>query len=69
MTEQQLQECLQSDPVYQNLLLECTALEIEYTRIKKNLTAEDQILLDKYLTLCEELEYRRTYHAMHFAKA
>lgn len=69
MTEQQLQECLQSDPVYQNLLLECTALEIEYTRIKKNLTAEDQILLDKYLTLCEELEYRRTYHAMYFAKA
>ena len=69
MTEQQLQECLQSDPVYQNLLLECTALEIEYTRIKENLTAEDQILLDKYLTLCEELEYRRTYHAMYFVKA
>ena len=69
MTEQQLQECLQCDPVYQNLLLECTALEIEYTQIKENLTVEDQILLDKYLTLCEELEDRRTYHAMHFVKA
>ena len=69
MTEQQLQELLQCDPVYQNLLLECTALEIEYTRIKESLSEEKQILLDKYVTLCEELEYRRTYHAMHFVKA
>ena len=66
MTEQQLQKYLQCDPDYQRLLLACNALEKEYARIKEQLTKEDQILLDKYLTLCEELEYRRTYHAMHF---
>ena len=68
MTEQQLQELLQCDPVYQKLLLECNSLEVEYIRIKKQLTVEDQKLLDKYLALCEELEYRRTYHAMNFTK-
>ena len=69
MTEQQLQELLQCDPVYQKLLLECNSLEVEYIRIKEHLTAEDQILLDRYLAFCEELEYRRTYHAMNFGKA
>ena len=68
MTEQQLQELLQCDPIYQNLLLECASLEVEYIRIKEHLTAEDQILLDRYLAFCEELECRRTYHAMNFAK-
>ena len=68
MTEQQLQELLQCDPVYQKLLLECNSLEVEYIRIKKQLTVENQKLLDKYLALCEELEYRRTYHAMNFTK-
>ena len=66
MTEQQLQEQLRCDPDYQRLLMQCSTLEKEYARIKEQLTKEDQILLDKYLTLCEELEYRRTYHAMHF---
>ena len=69
MTEQQLQELLQCDPVYQKLLLECNSLEVEYIRIKKQLTVENQKFLDKYLALCEELEYRRTYHAMHYTKA
>lgn len=68
MTEQQLQERLQCDPIYQNLLLECASLEVEYIRIKKQLTVEDQKFLDRYLAFCEELEYRRTYHAMNFTK-
>ncbi len=48
------------DGVYQTLLADCLALETEYRRILEQLSPEDRTLLERYITLCEELEYRRT---------
>ena len=58
--ELRLTEISKSDSIYQELLQRCQALESDYLRIKSGLSAEDQETLDRYISLCEELEYRRT---------
>ena len=60
-----LTEISKRDPIYQELLHKCQTAEIDYLRIKAGLSAEDQDTLDRYIALCEELEYRRTYLAHH----
>ena len=61
--EQQLNLLASSDKLYQELLTECQKQEEDYLRIKCSLSTSDQELLDRYIALCEELEYRRTYLA------
>lgn len=46
------------DTEYQEVLSECKKLEPEYQRIMASLPEQDRVLLDRYITLCEELEYR-----------
>ena len=46
------------DREYQTLLKECQVLEKEYLRIAAALSCEDRDILDRYITVCEEMEYR-----------
>ena len=54
-------DCLKTDQEYQGLLWECRMLEQEYLRIAAALPEQDRVLLDRYITLCEELEHRECY--------
>ncbi len=58
--EQQLIAAAKRDPIYQELLQNCAVREEDYLRIKSTLSPGDQDALDRYLSVCEELEYRRT---------
>lgn len=62
--EQKLLAATKVDMEYRRLLAECQELEDAYTQIKDNLSEEDRELLERYIALCEELEYRRTCLAM-----
>lgn len=54
-----LASLLQNDAVFQTLLAECMTCEAAYKRICRKLSEEDRELLERYITLCEELEHRR----------
>ena len=54
-------DCLKADQEYQRLLWERRMLEQEYLRIAEALSEQDRVLLDRYITLCEELEHRQCY--------
>lgn len=58
--EQNLVAMLQNDSHYQSLLCSLQDLSPDYEALKSSLLPENQELLDKYITLCEELEFRRT---------
>ena len=67
--EEILTEAVRKDPLYGDLLSECLKLESDYVRIKDSLSQEDGEILERYIALCEELEYRRTCIAMNLPKA
>lgn len=54
---------VKTDREYQTLLWQCRMLEPEYQRIMASLPEQDRALLDRYITLCEELEYRGAFLA------
>ena len=62
--EQKLMEAAKRDMHYLRLLTACREMEPEYQRIKAGLDPEDQQKLDRYISLCEELDYRRICIAM-----
>ena len=57
-----------ADRHYQSLLLQCTALESEYQRITDHLSPEDRAVLERYIALCEEMDYRKLCIAMDIKK-
>ena len=63
-----LREATKKDPMYRELLAACIACEKDYIRIKNSLSKADQALLEQYISLCEEMEYRRTCLAMEMAE-
>ena len=48
-----------TDKQYQSLLSQCTALEAEYQRILDHLPTDDRAILERYIALCEEMDYRK----------
>lgn len=58
--DQKLASAVRMDMEYQRLLAQCGAMEAEYERILASLPAQDQALLEQYISLGEELEHRRT---------
>ena len=58
--EQKLRALTSCDNIYQELLSACQKQEEEYLRIKNSLPIADQESLERYIAMCEELEYRRT---------
>lgn len=59
--ESTLSLVLKNDAWYQQLLHDCCEAEAHYLRICACLSEADQELLERYISLCEELEHRRTY--------
>ena len=59
-----LEIMVSEDKICQKMLKEAESLEAEFVRILHSLSEEDQILLEKYLSLSEEMEHRRTFLAM-----
>ena len=57
--ERRLAVLLYKDSFYQELLAECKKRALDYHRIMNSLSMEDQELLELYIAVCEELEYRR----------
>ena len=64
LTEEMLNDRTKSDPVYQELLQQCSLAEELYCKILSSLSPDDQDALSRYISLCEELEYRRTILAL-----
>ena len=54
-----LSEKINQDSIYQELLKSCLLLEPEYIRIRDALPETDRKLLERYISLCEELDHRR----------
>ncbi len=71
MTREQeilLAQLTHADKQYQNLLSQCVALESEYQRIVGHLSHDDRAVLERYITLCEEMDYRKLSIAMGIKK-
>lgn len=49
----------ENDPIYQSLLAECAAAEAAYLAIVQTLSPEDRACVERYISLCEELDNRR----------
>ena len=56
----QVNEFLDRDPEYQELLSRQAETEQAFLRILKKLDAQDRQTVEQYISLCEELEYQRT---------
>ena len=62
--ETRLSIAVHLDEVYQQLLAQAMELEPEYHRILTALPQEDRQLLERYISLGEELEHRKLTLAM-----
>lgn len=58
--EKQLNALAQADEWYQQLLRECETAEERYHQILQKLSDADREAMERYIALCEEMEYRRT---------
>ena len=58
--EQRLNSLTKNDPHYQQLLDSLQIAAAQYGHILKSLPTDTQMRLENYISLCEELEYRRT---------
>ena len=63
MTQEQelrLIELLKEDVLYQQLLTQCRLVETAYRELLRQLPKEKGECIEHYISLCEEMEYRRT---------
>ena len=58
--EKKLNSLTQEDEWYQQLLHQCEAAEVRYHQVVQKLSDEDREAVERYIALCEEMEYRRT---------
>ena len=59
----QMQEILDRDPAFQSLLQDLERTEAEYQQVLQKLTQEDQQIVERYIGLCEELDYQKLHTA------
>lgn len=57
--QEQKLNLLAADSVYVELMAQCGELEDAYRQIKDNLAQEDREILERYIALCEEMDYRK----------
>lgn len=62
--EQILLDAVRQDACYQDLLSKCREAEKEYRDILSRLPQADRERLERYISLCEELQYRQTVLAL-----
>ena len=66
--EKRLNTAAGKDIIYLQLLRECEELEAAFGRVMEGMNDEDRDILNRYISLCEELEYRRTALAMNMPR-
>lgn len=54
-----LMQVVRIDPPYQELYQQNLALEEDYLRIMASLPEADRDLLERYISVCENMEYRK----------
>lgn len=59
----QVQEILEHDPEFKKLLTQLEQAEEQYRRVRDSLSPEDQQIIERYIELCEEVEYQKTHTA------
>ena len=58
--QKRLAKCAVEDAFYCGLLSKCAVLSEDYHRIQSQLSPDDRETLERYISICEELEYQRT---------
>ena len=58
--DQILLEAARKDDHYQKLLRACREAEADYTAIRDSLSEDQREQLERYISLCEELQHRLT---------
>ena len=58
--DQILLEAARKDNHYQKLLRACREAEADYTAIRDSLSEDQREQLERYISLCEELQHRLT---------
>jgi len=58
--DQIILDAARTDEEYQSLLRRCIAAEEDYRDILESLSPARQEQLERYISLCEELEHRKT---------
>ena len=59
----QMQELLEHDPEFKTLLAELVQAEEGYKQVLQKLSSEDQQTVERYIGLCEELDYQKLHTA------
>ena len=60
----ELLSILEKDPTYQQLLKECSAAEPAYLEALSKLPSNDREAIERYVSLCEEMDHRALILAM-----
>ena len=58
-SEKQLSQALRGDSSYQQLLVACEEAEKAYLQVLERLSPEDQETVERYLALCEQMDYQK----------
>ena len=58
--QKRLAKCAVEDAFYCDLLSKCATLSEDYHRIQSQLSPDDRETLERYISICEELEFQRT---------
>ena len=66
--QQILETVLRVDEIYQKLLGEYRGAEKEFCTVLRNLPVEDREILERYISLGEELDHRRSVLALELYK-
>jgi len=64
LTEEILNDRTKTDSIFQELLQQCILAEEQYRETLSRLSEDERESLERYISLCEELEYRRTVLAL-----
>ena len=64
----QVNAILSQDPDFQQLLEQLQKAETDYLAVIKKLSPEDAERIDKYIDLCEETQYQKTFTAYYCGK-
>lgn len=59
MVNNGLEQKMSSDRLYQQLLQDCFDAESDYLQLLDTLSAEHRLVIERYLTACEELDHRQ----------
>lgn len=59
----QVEKMLDQDPDYKMLLQEHQQAEKDYLAVAEKLSPEDRETVERYIALCEEIEYQKTHTA------